>query len=141
MKSRDTSASALLKVGIYAGMIGGIGWMAKMVIMTAQGGPDSSSTSEAFAFFAGLLGVFVATAVFGAYTTRARSRTRQVLSGLGAVVVVAVVIAVGQAGVPAVFGEGWVQEEAVLGIVGAVYAIGAIRTLLTHTGHGSPVTH
>ncbi|MEX2322843.1 MAG: hypothetical protein WEA29_03625 [Acidimicrobiia bacterium] len=113
-------------VAIVAGLVGGIGWMGKIAVMAAQGGPDEDSLVEALAFFAGLGGVVIAAAAFGAYIGRRDSVGRRVVYAVGAVVAVAVIVGLGQAGLSALPGDSWVREEAVFGIAGLVAFVAAI---------------
>lgn len=125
----DGSAARTRTIAIVAALAGGTGWMAKMFIMAAQGGPDAQSTPEAIAFFVGFAGIIVASAAAGAYMARRKPLGWRVLGAIGAVVVVALVTAAGQAGLGSLPGDGWVKVEAMLGIVGAVFFAAAITAL------------
>lgn len=113
-------------VAIVAGLVGGIGWMGKIAVMAAQGGPDEDSLVEALAFFAGLAGVVIAAAALGAYIGRRELVGRRVVYAVGAVVAVALIVGLGQAGLSALPGDSWVREEAIFGIVGLVAFVSAI---------------
>jgi hypothetical protein len=113
-------------VAIVAGLVGGIGWMGKIAVMAAQGGPDEDSGLEALAFFAGLGGVVIAAAAFGVYLGRRHSVARRVAYAVGAIIAVVVIVGLGQAGLSALPGDSWVREEAIFGITGLVAFVSAI---------------
>jgi pimeloyl-ACP methyl ester carboxylesterase len=113
-------------VAIVAGLVGGIGWMGKIVVMAVQDGPDEDSLLEALAFFAGLGGVVIAAAAVGAYLGRRASVGRRVVYAVGAVVAVVAIVGLGQAGLTALPGDSWVQEEAIFGIAGLVSFVSAM---------------
>lgn len=109
-----------------AALVGGIGWVAKMVVMAIQGGPDQQSVVEGIAFFAGLAGLVIAAAAFGAYLTREKATAWRVAAAFGTVVVVAAIVGLGQL-VLRGLGDSWVQEEAIFPIVGLVMLVWAFR--------------
>jgi hypothetical protein len=113
-------------VAIVAGLVGGIGWMGKIVVMAVQDGPDEDSLLEAIAFFLGLVGVVIAAAAIGAYLGRRASVGRRVAYAVGAVVAVVAVVGLGQAGLTALPGDSWVQEEAIFGIAGLAAFVSAM---------------
>jgi peptidoglycan/LPS O-acetylase OafA/YrhL len=137
MRTTKESNTRALTVAITAALIGGIGWLAKIVVMIAQGGPDDDSVPEAIAFFLGLLGVMVAAATAGAHRAGGRPLGLRVLAAVGAVVLVGVVVGVGQAALSALPGESWVREEAIFGIVGAVFVLAAAVALHRSPGRGA----
>jgi hypothetical protein len=112
-------------VGVIAGLVGGSSWIAKLVIMAFQGGPDPQSVPESIAFFAGLLGVAVAAAALGVLLTRGRPAVARLAAALGGVVCVALLIGAGQALLTALPGDSWIQEEAVFGVLGLLALITA----------------
>lgn len=116
-------------IAIVAAIVGGLGWLTKIVVMALQGGPDSESVPEAAAFFTGLVGVMVAAGAAGAHVTRGASWWRRALAAVGAVVVVGVLGGLGQAGLTALPGDSWVQEEAIFGIAGLVSVLAALAAL------------
>jgi uncharacterized membrane protein YfcA len=116
-------------VAVVAGLIGGVGWSAKIVVMALQGGPDPDSIPEALAFFSGLLGVIVAAAAAGAYLARDRRPAWRIGAAIGAVLAVAAITGVGQAALGALPGDGWLQEEAIFGLIGVIAVIAATLAL------------
>lgn len=121
-------------VVILAGLVGGIGWMSKMLIMAGQGGPDPDSVPESAAFFMGLIGVVVAAVAAGAYLARSKSSGWRLLAGLAAFLTVGLIISVGQAVLPALPGDSWVQEEAIFGIVGFLAVVVAATAIVRREG-------
>jgi hypothetical protein len=113
------------RVAVVAAIAGGVGWLSKIVIMTAAGGPNPDSALEAISFFAGLGGVVIAAAAAGFYLARGTSAVRRVLAAIAAVVIAGVVVGIGQAGLSALPGDAWLQEEAVFGIVGLAALVAA----------------
>jgi hypothetical protein len=113
-------------VAVVAGLLGGLGWMGKIVIMTAQGGPDLTSLPESIAFFTGLAGVLTAAAAAGVHMTRSKGGAVRALAAVAAVVATALVVGIGQAVLSAITGQGWVGEEAIFGLVGLAFAVGAV---------------
>jgi hypothetical protein len=137
MKGIGEAHSRARTIGITAALIGGVAWMAKIVIMTVQGGPDQNSIPEAIAFFAGLLGIVIAAAAAGVHFARGGSGGWRVLAAILAVLVVAVVVGVGQALLTALPGDSWVREEAIFGIVGLFFVLGAARALRLQPSRGA----
>lgn len=84
METTRGLAPWLRTTGIIAALVGGLGWIAKIVIMAAR--------------------------------------------AVGAVVVAVLITTVGQAGLSALPGESWVQEEAIFGIAGVVAVLAAVIT-------------
>ena len=126
-------------IAIVAGFVGGLGWMGKIIVMAAQGGPDQDSAPEAIAFFVGLVGVGVAAAAAGTYLARGRSSMQRILAAAGGIVAMGLVIAAAQAGLPALLGDGWVQEEAIFGALG-LFAVSAATVALRRPGSGQPAS-
>jgi hypothetical protein len=116
-------------VAVVSALVGGLGWLAKMVILTAQGGADPDSVPESIAFFLGMLGVLVALAATGAHLTRGRSPGLRALASLGTVLAGGLAVSAVQLALAALPGDAWVQEEAVFGIAGLVAVVVATRTL------------
>lgn len=125
------------KVAIVAGLVGGLAWMAKLVVMGIQGGPDPDSVPEAIAFFLGLVGVVVAAAALGAYRARGGSPARTALYAVGAVVVTVAVVGLGQLALTALPGDTWVQEEAIFGAAGLVAVLAAAAAFRPRADAGS----
>jgi hypothetical protein len=124
-------------VAIVAGLVGGIGWMGKIVVMAVQGGPDDDSLLEAIAFFTGLGGVVIAAAAVGAYLGRRASVGRRVVYAVGAVVAVVAIVGLAQAGLTALPGDSWVQEEAIFGIAGLVAFVSAMVLMRSRPDTGA----
>jgi hypothetical protein len=124
-------------VAIVAGLVGGIGWMGKIVVMAVQDGPDEDSVLEAIAFFLGLVGVVIAAAAIGAYLGRRASVGLRVVYAVGAVVAVVAIVALGQAGLTALPGDSWVQEEAIFGIAGLVAFVSAMVLMRSQPDTGT----
>lgn len=120
-------------IAIAAGLAGGLGWIAKIVVMALQGGPDPDSVPEAVAFFVGLVGVIVAAAATGAHLAREQSVVWRIGAAIGAVLATAAVVSAGQAALGALPGDGWLQEEAIFGLVGLV-AVAAATVALRARG-------
>lgn len=122
-------------VGIAAGIVCGLGWLAKMAIMAGQGGPDPDSVTESIAFLTGLAGVVVATAALGVHVTRDRSIVIRVLAAAAALVVVSLVVGMGQFALTALPGESWVREEAIFGLVGLAALVTATAAMRRRAAH------
>lgn len=123
-------------VAIGAGLVGGLGWMAKLVIMALQGGPDPASAPESAAFVVGLVGVLIGAAAAGTHLGRGRSVARRVLSAVAGVLAVGAVISLGQLLLSALPGESWVQEEAIFGIVGLLAVVVATAAVVRGNEEG-----
>jgi hypothetical protein len=109
------------QIAVVAGLIGGVGWIAKLVIMAIQGGPDLDSVPETIAFALGLVGVVVVgAAALGVHLARGRPTGVRVLAAVGGVLTAVLVTGLGQTALTALPGNSWVQEEAIFGVVGAV---------------------
>lgn len=119
-----------LRVAVVAGLVGGVGWLAKIVIMALQGGPDLDSVPETVAFVTGLVGVLVGSAAVGAHLTRGRGWGWRILAAAAAVGVAVLVVGFGQELLTALPGDGWLQEEAIFGIVGLLAVVAAAVALL-----------
>ena len=127
-------------IAIVAGFVGGLGWIGKMIVMAARGGPDPDSGPEAIAFFVGLVGVGVAAAATGTYLApHGRSSMQRILAAAGGILAMGLVIAAAQAGLPALLGDGWVQEEAIFGALG-LFAVSAATVALRRRGSGQPAS-
>lgn len=124
-------------VAIVAGLVGGIGWMGEIVVMAVQDGPDEDSLLEGIALFAGLGGVVIAAAAVGVYLGRRSSVGRRVVYAVGAVVAVAAIVGLGQAGLSALPGDSWVWEEATFGIVGLVAFVSAMLLMRSRPETGA----
>jgi hypothetical protein len=68
----------------------------------------------------------IAAAALGIYIGRRDSVARRVAYAVGAVIAVAVIVGLGQAGLSALPGDSWVREEAIFGIAGLVAFVSAI---------------
>jgi hypothetical protein len=128
-------------VGIVAALVGGVGWMAKIVIMAFQGGPDPDSIPEAIAFFTGLVGVVVAAGAAGAHLARRASTLRRGAAAVAAIVVVAAAVAAGEWALNALPGDGWLQDEAMFGITGLVAVLVALLALGRRGEDGAAARH
>jgi len=118
-------------VAVVAGIVGGVGWLAKMVVMWTQGGPDLDSVPETIAFLTGLVGVAVAAVATGVHLTRGRGVGARILGGIGVLVVVVLVVGGGQELLTALPGDSWVQAEAIFGLVGLVAVVTSATLIRT----------
>ena len=108
-------------VAIWAGVVGGVALIAKVVVMAVQGGPEpATSVPESIAFFAGMIGLIVAAAAAGVHFTRGRTVVWRALAAIAGVAVVALALGLGQAILSALPGDSWWQEESIFGILGLV---------------------
>lgn len=123
------------RIAIVAGFVGGLGWLAKMLVMAVQGGPDLDSAVETIAFLLGLVGVPVAAAAAAVHLTRERSGAFRAASAIAAVVAVALIIGLLQPALTALPGESWIQAEAVFGLLGI--AAVAVAVALARSGRGT----
>ena len=126
---------------MVVGVVGGIAWIAKLVVMALQGGPDPDSIPENVFFFTGLAGIVVASGATAAHLARTASWWLRALAALAGVVVTALVFGLVQGGLTALPGESWVQEEAVFGIAGLVAlgtALAALRAGARRPASGTP---
>lgn len=114
------------KLAIVAALVGGAGWITKFIVLSAQGGPELNSAPENMAFFIGLVGVVIAASASGVHIERTKPVWRRVLAGIAGIVALALVISLGQWALPAMFGDGWVPEEAIFGIVGLLAVVAAL---------------
>ncbi|MGH3386080.1 MAG: hypothetical protein ACRDO1_16005 [Nocardioidaceae bacterium] len=120
-------------IAVWAGVIGGVGLLAKMVVMAIQGRPEpTTSVPENIAFFVGIIGLAIAASASGAYLTRRRAVIWRVLAAIAAVVVVAAALGIGQTLLMALPGDSWWQEEAIFGVLGLVALAAATSAAGSH---------
>ena len=125
-------------VAVWAGAIGGVGLLAKMVVMAVQGRPEpATSIPENITFFVGIIGLAVAASASGAYLTRGGAVIWRVCAAIVAVGVVVVVLGVGQVLLTALPGDSWWQEEAIFGLLGLVALAAATSAAGSHRRRGS----
>lgn len=106
------------RVAVWAGIVCGIGWLTKLLVMAVQGGPDPSSLAESVAFIVGLVGLVLLAAALGAHLSRHRPVWARAVSAAGAVLVTALMLGLLQAALTSLPGDAWVQSEAVFGLAG-----------------------
>lgn len=125
-------------IAIWAGVIGGVGLLAKMVVMAIQGRPEpDTSVPESIAFFVGVIGLAVAASGTGAYLTRRRAALWRVLTAIAAIGVGVLVLGIGQTLLTALPGDSWWQEESIFGILGLVAIAAAAGTARLNRSPGA----
>ena len=106
-------------VAVWAGFVGGVALLAKLVVMAVQGGPEpATSVPENIAFFVGMIGLIVAATATGVHLTRDRPLAWRVLAAVTGVVAVALALGLGQMILTALPGDSWWQEESIFGVLG-----------------------
>ena len=126
------------RIAIIAGFVGGIGWLAKMLVLAVQGGPDPDSAPETIAFLTGLVGVPCAAAAAAAHLTGKRSPLFRAGAAIAAVVALMLVSLLLQVALTALPGDSWVQAEVVFPLVGIAAVATAI--VLRRADEGDRVT-
>jgi hypothetical protein len=109
------------RVAIVAALIGGVGWVSKMIIMAARGGPDLEYIPESIAFFAGLLGTTIAAGAVAWMLAASLPTLLRVLAAiLGAILPLAIVGVFQLVAGEAMPDAGWFLDEAVFLILGVI---------------------
>lgn len=117
-------------IAVALGMLGGLAWVAKFLVMVGQGGPRSGSVPENLAFFLGLIALPVAAAALGWHLTRDRRTGLRVVAAVGGLIVFAGVQGIGQLLFTALPGDQWQQEEAIFVVLGLLAVLLAATALL-----------
>lgn len=108
------------RVAVAAGLIGGTGWLIKVLVMALHGGPDENSVPESIGYFVGLFGMLTAAAATGSYVARRRLIPVRVAAAVAGVVALAAPVGLGQAALTALPGDAWVQHEAIFAVIGVL---------------------
>jgi peptidoglycan/LPS O-acetylase OafA/YrhL len=125
-------------VAVWAGVIAGVGLLAKVGVMAVQGGPEpETSIPENIAFFTGNIALVIAAASAGAFLARHRPMVWRGLAAMAAVIAVAAVLGAGQALLTALPGDSWWQGESIFGLLGvAALAVASWAARLTPSPGG-----
>lgn len=113
-------------VTVVAGVVGGLAWVVKFLVMVGQGGPESGSVAENISFALGLVALAVAAGMVGWQTARTNKAGLRVLAAIAGVIAFAGVQGIGQVALSALPGDSWVQEEAIFGVLGALAVLLAV---------------
>jgi hypothetical protein len=73
-------------VVLYAGTVGGLGWLVKVALIWENGGTNTDEGLVAVMFLVGALGLLVASAAAGAWLTARRPAWLRALAAVGGVV-------------------------------------------------------
>jgi hypothetical protein len=130
-QAQTTERGRARSVATWAAVIGGIGWISKILIMWAQGGPDTESIPEALAFFTGLIGISVAGAAAAWVLASDAGKYLRILAVVVGFLVPMVVVGIYQTALGALLPDaGWFRDESIFLILGIIaLALGA-RELL-----------
>lgn len=124
------TANGAASLATALGLVGGLSWVAKFLVMLAQDGPEAGSVPENVTFFLGLVCLPLASGALGWHLSRGRSTGVRLLAVLGGVLVLAATLSLVQLGFRALPGDAWQQEEAVFVVLGAVVAAAAAAAVL-----------
>lgn len=112
------------QVAFWAGVVGGVGWLAKVALIWANGGTNTDEGLVAVMFAVGVLGMFVAAAAAGAWLTAGRPGWLRALAAAGGIVGFLVLFGLLDAVLSPLAEDGsWAQEEVEI-VASAVLALG-----------------
>lgn len=117
-------------MSVALGLVGGLAWVGKFLVMVAQDGPDPDSVPENVAFFLGLLALPVAAGALGWHLAHRRPVGLRVLAVVGAVLALVGLLGLLQLALGALPGDAWQQEEAAFLVLGCAAALAALGALL-----------